>query len=248
MAYANVHGWRNQQTQIHRDWRRVEAFMKHVRFDRSPFVPKTFEEYVNHRNEFAQHMAEEKQSKVEQNQIEADIAETHGRKYPASAFGGNQILDGRVGVMGMKTIWVFQWKPEEAHPEAPWPSLDEYREEGDERHTSTFGRFLPIPRVPGNPTVVWKQKAFKAPYPFDQVNPVAKKYEIPLPSESFNDNEPEYDIHGIPVDDPDDYGQTATVTRASSSRRQSSVDVFASQTAGMYGKSSYTHSLLTATR
>ena len=236
MAHVNYHGWRTQNSQIYRDWRRIEAIMKHVRFDRSPFVPKTFEAYVKHRSEMALQMAEENQVKVKQNQIEEDIAEEHGRKYPLSAFGGKRIFNGRVGVMGSQTIWAYHWTPDPASPEAPWPNLDEYREEGDERHTSTFGRFLPIPRVPGNPTVVWKQKAFKVPYPHDQVNPVAKKYDIPLPNEYFNEFEPEYDIHGIPIDDPEDFGRTATVSRPSSTRRGSAVDVPVPQTAGMYDK------------
>jgi hypothetical protein len=41
--------------------------------------------------------------------------------------------------------------------------------EGDERVTSGYSRFPPLPRVPGNETVNWKCKAQIAAYPFDKV-------------------------------------------------------------------------------
>lgn len=43
------------------------------------------------------------------------------------------------------------------------------REEGDERHTSQFGRFLALPRNPGNETVTYKQRSVVRQHHFDRV-------------------------------------------------------------------------------
>jgi hypothetical protein len=52
---------------------------------------------------------------------------------------------------------------------APWPSKQEAEYEGDGRIATDIlhGRFLPLPRVQGNGTVQWQQRAYLEPYAFD---------------------------------------------------------------------------------
>ncbi len=51
------------------------------------------------------------------------------------------------------------------------------REEGDERHTSQFGRYLALPRNPGNETVTYKQRSPVKQHHLDRV------WEIPRPDD-----------------------------------------------------------------
>ena len=62
-----------------------------------------------------------------------------------------------------------QGPPEEERPEAPWPSYEEMKEEGNERNTSQYRRFLALPREPCNDTVNWKQRKAIPMLPFDEV-------------------------------------------------------------------------------
>ena len=58
------------------------------------------------------------------------------------------------------------------------------REEGDERHTSQFGRFMGLPRNPGNETVTYKQRSPVKQFFVDRV------WEVPDPEdvgEEFED-------------------------------------------------------------
>ena len=89
--------------------------------------------------------------------------------------GGKDYHDGRGVVLAQPTTWSPWYKATEQRPQAPWPCAEEMQEEGDERHTSAFGRFLGLPRVPGNPTVVWKVKPVIPTLHFDEVWKVPNK-------------------------------------------------------------------------
>ncbi len=91
------------------------------------------------------------------------------------AMGGKEYHDGLSLVLAQPTTWSRWYQPTEDRPQALWPCTEEMKEEGDERHTSAFGRFLALPRVPGNDTVVWKQKQVLPALPFDQVWKVPNK-------------------------------------------------------------------------
>lgn len=86
-----------------------------------------------------------------------------------TAFGRKRFDDGRGAVLCWPTFWSLWYRPTLSRPEALWPCREEMKEEGDERNTSGFRRFLGLPRVPGNETVVWKQKNLLYSLPFDEV-------------------------------------------------------------------------------
>ena len=91
------------------------------------------------------------------------------------AMGGKEFHDGCCTVLAQQSIWSPWYKSTEERPEALWPCSEEMKEEGDERHTSAFGRFLALPRVPGNPTVVWKVKPVVPALLFDEIWKVPSK-------------------------------------------------------------------------
>ena len=158
----------------------IKDNLSRVRFDRSPFVPQDRPGYFEHLASQAEVSAKKEKKRLEQ--LEAERGAHHSWIIP---FNGQSFLDNRSAVLAIPSMWSMWYEPPQSRPEASWPTLDEFREEGDERHTSGFGRFLPLPRVPGNETVVWKQKAFLEPYILDQVNPVLWREDTP----SFLDKE-----------------------------------------------------------
>lgn len=95
------------------------------------------------------------------------------------AFGGKRFGDRRSAVLAQPTIWSRQYVPTEEKPQAPWPTIEEMREEGDERATSEFGRFPGVPRMPGNETVAWRARVQLPQYPMDEVwrSPCKETYE-----------------------------------------------------------------------
>ena len=137
---------------------------------RSPFVPHNFDEWLSFRR-----------GRVEDDRLDQARRLAHwqeSRSYPLSgiapvvilpAMAGRTFNDGLSTVLWEPTMWSPWYFPTDARPQAPWPCPEEMKEEGDERNTSRFGRFLGLPRVPGNETVAWKQKNYLPPLPFDEV-------------------------------------------------------------------------------
>lgn len=136
---------------------------------RSPFVPKTMDEWLAHRIAFAEDAKQEELKRLSDKQAASGPTSTGGKVRVVPPFVGKRFRDNRGTVLALQSTWAPWYEPTEKHPQAPWPSPEEMKEEGDERNTSGFGRFPPLPRVPGNETVVWKQKNMIVPHPFDGV-------------------------------------------------------------------------------
>ena len=172
MAYTNSKTWVSPQMAEHERWGIVSSNLRRMRFDRSPFVPRQFSEWIQHRAQYTAIQTEQEKRRLAH--VEATCASGFeaGQCAIIPALGGSIFNDGRSAVLGQLTIWSVWAKSPEPRKLAPWPGKDELKEEGDERHTSDFTRFLPIPRVPGNETVAWKQKALVRAYYLDYVLPV----------------------------------------------------------------------------
>ena len=161
--HSNV--WVNPEYSERDNWAKVQENLKRMNLDRSPFVPHNYGEYLKHRADIAEAAAREQARKVA-----LKTAEKEQPQVPiAPAMMGKKFGDNRGAVTSMETIWTPDWKPTEAHPQAKWPIPAEMKEEGDERHTSGFGRFPALPRVPGNETVGHKMRSLIVPYPLDRV-------------------------------------------------------------------------------
>ncbi|MCJ1447020.1 MAG: hypothetical protein MMC23_007528 [Stictis urceolatum] len=191
------------------EFRGVQAALNRMRFDRSPFIPRTSQEYSRHEAEMTAEKAEQSRLKLEQVKTDEETARKQERQ-PRVPFVPGEYLHNRATGLAQESIWSPLWQPTEEHPLAPWPSLDEFKEEGDERHTSGFGRYLPIPRAPGNSTVAWKQKPFIEMYSLDQVHHVPRKYPLELRGD-YEHVEPLYDNEGNVIDDPNEPGKTVLV-------------------------------------
>lgn len=150
---------------------------------RSPFLPTTLAAWYVYRldSKDAEIQAMQRKLALRVAAVEAKKRITDpsgGRVLPI--FGGKAFNDNRSAVLAFESIWC-PWSVGTAEkPEAPWPTRDEMEFEGDERVTSGFSRFPPLPRVLGNETVTWKCKANILGHPFDHIwtLPTAQNTEI----------------------------------------------------------------------
>ena len=173
-------------------WLHLEKNMKHMRFLHSdldhafteklrkmehyilpepfsPFVPRTYSEYLGHRASVEATKAK-RAAFLEEQMILDKILKSKGQPRIESKFESRNFTDGRSAVLCLPTIWSKWYAPGADRPQAPWPSDDEMKEEGNQRNSSSFGRCLALPRVPANDTVAWKQRVQPIQSNLDEVN------------------------------------------------------------------------------
>ncbi|KAI4177416.1 MAG: hypothetical protein LQ343_000397 [Gyalolechia ehrenbergii] len=185
-SYTNSRTWVSPRIRERDEWKRVNEGLHTMNLnhpDHSPFVPKSFDEYLQHKADFLNDRKQEMQAKCGAAAVaNGPVGKALEGIYPGD--GG----DGRGAVLAEETIWCPWDEPTEHHPQAPWPCKEEMREEGDERHTSQFGRFMALPRNPGNETVSYKHRSPIKQHHMDRVWEVTHPDDIP---EDFEQEEME---------------------------------------------------------
>ncbi|KAL8626742.1 hypothetical protein Q9189_007560 [Teloschistes chrysophthalmus] len=182
-SYTNSRTWVSPHIREKDEWKRVNNGIHSMNLnhtDHSPLVPKTFDEFLQHKADYLSDRKKAMQAKY--------TTTVSGDRSIGQAFGGISFNDGRGAVLAYDTIWCPWDEPTAKHPRPPWPHREEMREEGDERHTSQFGRFLALPRNPGNDTVTYKQRSPVKQHYMDRV------WDVPDPEEmceSFEEKEME---------------------------------------------------------
>jgi hypothetical protein len=174
----------------------------------SPFVPRSFEDYVRHRKEMQDAEVELARRQLAQAQ--------HERKYEGfskkidQAFGGKKFgsvtasFDGkgqnasanppnRGSVLAQPTMWCGPTSSPSRTP-APWPCMQEMQWEGDQRvatENGRYGRFLPIPRDAPGPkdSTPWHAREKSEFEEIDQVWRVPTVEDICAPVEEIDDPE-----------------------------------------------------------
>lgn len=157
--------WVSDDTKERDNFRKMRSNVGFVA-PNSPFIPADINDWLIHRVATLVDTVRE---------IERSVALKRMKKASVCnevilpALGGTQFGDFRSTVLARKTIW----RPDEienpSRPQAPWPDSSERKHEGYQRVRSGYSRFPPLPRVPGNPTVNWKQRSPINAYDFDQV-------------------------------------------------------------------------------
>lgn len=180
VSYINSRTWVSPRIREKDEWKRINDGFHALNLnhpDHSPYTPKTFEEYLQHKYDFLNDRKQEIQDRY--------LAAAGFERCMEPPIGGRSFDDGRATVLGMETIWCPWDEPNAYHAQPPWPSKEEMREEGDERHTSQFGRYLALPRNPGNATVTYKQRSPVKQHHLDRV------WEIPRPDDLGESHEEE---------------------------------------------------------
>lgn len=134
---------------------------------RSPFIPGTLTQWMFHRASVMEMQAQMYLTKL--------IEEVKALAYPTEPIPpliSSTTTDGsRGGVLSQSTIWCAN--PYKDGPgAAPWPSQKELEWEGDARAKTKVGRFFPLPRHTGNPTVAWHMLPLVPVREFDQTQRV----------------------------------------------------------------------------
>ncbi|KAL8765614.1 MAG: hypothetical protein Q9203_006559 [Teloschistes exilis] len=171
-SYTNSRTWVSPHIREKDEWKRVNSGIHSMNLnhtDHSPFIPKSFDEFLQHKADYLSDRKKAMQAKY--------TTTVSGDRLIEQAFGGISFNDGRGAILAFETIWCPWDEPTANHPRAPWPHREEMREEGDERHTSQFGRFLALPRNPGNETVTYKQRSPVKQHYIDRV------WDVPDPEE-----------------------------------------------------------------
>ena len=175
VTHSNSRTWSRGADPTRGNWFRIFKEMKKRLFiftsieaKYSPFVPGTYDDYLGHCASVKAEEARKAAERVKQMKLDKE-RKSRGQPKIQSIFESRKITDGLSPVLCSDTIWTNDSGPTAARPQAPWPRDDEMDEEGNQRSTSKFGRCLPLPRVPANETVVWKQRCMLMPTDFDAV-------------------------------------------------------------------------------
>jgi hypothetical protein len=165
-AHSQSKTWKSNDTKEKDQYSRLSTLLHHF-VPESPFVPRSYPVWVQHRAMM---------NTMEMDEMKKNIAIKQSRNTAAakitikSALDGKTYNDNRSAVLAQETIWSPWSLPTDEHPEALWPDRTEFQYEGDDRAKSDVGRFLPLPRKPGNETVNWKSREQVQAYrPLDHV-------------------------------------------------------------------------------
>lgn len=165
MSHTASKTWVSDEAKEYEIWSRTRDAMARIS-PGSPFMPKTFAEWIAHR--LAKKEEDRNRAEEQIGQRESEKEESPAPVQPS--FGGKQFEEQHLApVLASESIWRSSEEPLPGRAQAPWPSLEEFKHEGDDRSKSNYSRFPPLPRDPGNETVNWKQRKPLMQCPFDQV-------------------------------------------------------------------------------
>ena len=169
---TNSRVWVAPKTAELERWQRTKSNLHRMSFiPKSPLLPRTFPDWLQHRMDYLDTQVEQlvKQIAIKEKERRKQIYPELNTIKAKKPFAERDFPDGRSSVLARKSIWSPWPDVTQRHEPAPWPSTQEMKEEGDERHTSGYGRFLALPRAPGNPTVNHKQRHIITAHALDRV-------------------------------------------------------------------------------
>ncbi|KAL9108780.1 MAG: hypothetical protein Q9227_006437 [Pyrenula ochraceoflavens] len=176
MSHSQSKTWSSSSHLEKQRFNRLCGLLRHF-VPESPFVPRTVQEWMQHRAamqeihqqairlkiEFREKMRD-KSKLLAMNSVfvvrtDEDEKPPLRLRFSASKQHDQfRCCDDRSSVLAIPSIWLPYIRPALDHPIAPWPDKEELRYEGDDRSKSGVGRYLPLPRKPGNETVTWKAR------------------------------------------------------------------------------------------
>ncbi|KAE8549214.1 hypothetical protein TMatcc_000187 [Talaromyces marneffei ATCC 18224] len=157
--------WVSDKTRERDSFRRIRLNIGHTA-PNSPLVPVDMNGWLTHRVEVVEDNIERMNRAIELRRMEKV---SFFKANIQTALDGRRFGDFRSTVLAQTTIWRPDEVSNPSRPQAPWPDSGERKHEGYQRVRSGYSRFPPLPRVPGNPTVNWKQRSPIAAYELDKV-------------------------------------------------------------------------------
>ncbi len=155
-GWSQTMTWVSNEEEERERFSKIQANMSYAGFDKSPFVPKSFNEYVGHKNTHTQ-----SQQRLTSDKIQGMEQSTHSARQhlldggdpeyamPPAAKPSPKLIeigeeDGLTPVMSRPSIWTKRCFEQ---AQVDWPPYVAYKAEGDERARGHYGRYLPIPRT-----------------------------------------------------------------------------------------------------
>src|SRR5256885_10296620 len=167
LSHGQSKTWKSDDAKERDQFSRVKILVHHLVPD-SPFPPQSLIEWLDHRAA----MQDEAKNALVKNIEHKNAQKSADSRIPfTSTFGpdgGHAFADNRSSVVSLPSIWSTQYSPTSNRPDAQWPERAEMQHEGEERAgrdggKTNFGRFLPLPRIPGNGTVKWDRRPVMLP-------------------------------------------------------------------------------------
>ena len=192
-SHTNSKTWESDKSRENNRWQRLEDSLRRMNLLRSSVVPKTLKDWLVHQRERMEVKIQREQTKLK----DMNFLLRDDRLPPPSCpvkigpgFRG-KIFEHKnySSVLVCPSVWARMYEPPAERPDPPWPCVEEMKEEGDERNTSGFRRFLALPRVPGNDTVQYKLKAIQNFLPFDTIWKLPTKESVEAANEKSSPEE-----------------------------------------------------------
>jgi hypothetical protein len=174
--------WVSSETQSYQEFIVIRNSMRRL-FKHSDVAQMKFPDYVAHKE--AMQAANQKQmdikAKAKEEALGWNIPPIDIAPSPKGPQGN------RGPVLDEPTIWCPNWL-EGKDEVAPWPTVSEMKWEGDDRAKTGVGRYLPIPREIGAPSIHWNQLGAVEQYQLDKVHQVPTMEDVYLPVDEIDDS------------------------------------------------------------
>ena len=188
MSHTASRSWISDEVREKENFMKLRDLLGHF-VPRSPLIPQTLPEWLTFKVASTVAKVAAMRNRVETREA---LKSTDQRYIGSTMISKIQPAlqlpqDFRSAVLALPTIWV-SGAADPYRLQAPWPEYEELKHEGDDRSRSSYGRFLPLPRKPGNITVNWKAREMLQPLrPLDLVGPaIGAKYNDAQPAEELS--------------------------------------------------------------
>ncbi|CAO2650874.1 Nn.00g091710.m01.CDS01 [Neocucurbitaria sp. VM-36] len=193
-SYRNSRTWMSRDQQTQQEFMVIRNAMRRL-FKNSEVSKWKLSDYIAHREAMVASQANQLARQVkakEEARTSAAIPQNIQHSLRKWGLEGNFDEYGNFGrVLGEQTIWCNDWMNGKDEI-APWPSMAEMKWEGDDRAKTGVGRFLPLPREEGPPTLQWSQLPCVDQYPLDQVARIPTMEDVYLPVDDQIEPDHEY--------------------------------------------------------
>ncbi|KAJ6439600.1 Mitotic-spindle organizing protein 1 [Purpureocillium lavendulum] len=153
-SWSHSKRWLSQEARDRNAFSKTMTNLRHIGADKSPFIPDTPSKMAAFKAEFAEDRRKELLAELNQRQETADRRKrmnlTKGELALAETkveplFGGRQFETAHSPVLALPNCFNAH-QPRADHMRVDWPTLAEFKEEG-ERRAGRYGRCLPLPRL-----------------------------------------------------------------------------------------------------
>ncbi|PVI07132.1 hypothetical protein DM02DRAFT_622503 [Periconia macrospinosa] len=216
-GYRSSKSWYSPENQRFHDFQVIRNAMRRL-FKKADVAKWTYDDYIKHLEAMlasksaylAKILATRERDRIQKLLDQPKFADQTAVKKTMDEFlpNHNPTMKGnRSRVLGKETIWCLDWRTGKEEI-ADWPTLAEMKWEGDDRAKTGVGRFPPLPRERGPPTISWNQLAVIEQYELDEVARIPTLEDVLLPVDEIPLEDMDQFIIGDVIEAIDEYVQS----------------------------------------